>query len=89
MLTTSGEYKYALKCNSNTVHDETSPAVKTLTDAKIKKLDDDDLVSNWGWFGINIWETDKFVDSCNDVYSGYNEAMDAFKAFIQRTVIAS
>ena len=60
-----------------------------LTDARIKKLTDDGtLVSNWGWFGINVWVLDKewkcLPSVATDCYSGYDEAMEAFVDFIQK-----
>jgi hypothetical protein len=73
-------------------------AFRTLTDAKIKKLNDNGLVENWGWFGINIWQKrpdipvltpgqDQCLDFPTDAYSSYDEAMEAFIAIVEKDLI--
>jgi hypothetical protein len=71
-------------------------AFRTLTDAKIKKLGDNDLISNWGWFGINVWVktpnisqpqpgnfTIEQKETCLDTPTDvWSEYNEALKAFI-------
>lgn len=79
VLTTSGEYRFA---KGGVTHDENSKTVKTLNDEIIKRLGDNDLISNWGWFGINLWINDKCQSVPTDCYSRYDEAMVAFVEFV-------
>ena len=64
-------------------------------DTKIKALGDKDLISNWGWFGINVWETRPDIpglppgkDQClpypTEVWSEYDEAMNAFIEYVEK-----
>lgn len=57
-----------------------------LTDAKIRRLNRDDLIQNWGWFGINVWENGKCLDYPTDTYSYYDEAMDEFKDYVKKDI---
>jgi hypothetical protein len=69
-----------------------------LTDYRINQLTDDShMVSNWGWFGINVWEQrpeipglpagkDFCLDYPTDAYSTYDEAMEAFIAFVEEDI---
>jgi len=70
-------------------------ALSKLTDKKIKTLGDRGLVENWGWFGINVWEKrpdipglppgkDQCLLDCTDVWSEYDEALNAFIEFVEK-----
>lgn len=94
VLTTSGMYDFAFisgrkrrdfKIASDDIRRFRTLANR-LTDARIKKLTDNGaLVSNWGWFGINVWEDDKcLADTATVCYGEYDEAMTAFITFIQK-----
>ncbi|MCX5884304.1 MAG: hypothetical protein NT096_00065 [Proteobacteria bacterium] len=70
---------------------------RNFTDAKIKALGDKDLVSNWGWFGVNVWEQRPNIpglpqgkDQCLiepcEVWSDYDEAMNAFIEYVEKEI---
>ena len=93
VLTTAGEYDFSLAIPKTTkgikstlyMEYDSLPKNIPLTDARIKKLTEDGcLVSNWGWFGINLWIDDRCIDVPTDAYSTYDEAMTAFIDFIQK-----
>jgi len=100
VLTTSGMYDFGLingRRRNNTIDRYTVAANDIrrfrdiarnyrLTDARIKKLTDDGAtVSNWGWFGINVWDEEEFIsNTATDCYSEYDEALNAFIDFIQK-----
>jgi hypothetical protein len=111
VLTTAGEYNFSLEENEGGVSFESCNMVEAwlqrklpgrkppqnFTDTKIKALGDKDLISNWGWFGINVWEKrpdipglppgkDQCLLDCTDVYSEYNEALKAFIAFVETDI---
>jgi hypothetical protein len=102
VLTTSGTYAFSLKEGGETIAfdardrhigagcpgGQRAHAYRTLTDAKIEKLGamDKDLITNWGWFGINVWVDGKFQDASDSVWSEYDEALKAFKTFITNDV---
>ena len=82
--------------SSDNQDDKIRAVIKSLTDAKINKLGD--LVSNWGWFGINVWEKRPDIpgltpgqDQCLIepvfVWSDYDEAMKAFIYFVEKDLI--
>jgi hypothetical protein len=81
VLTTAGEYIFRLKPEGR-VWDHRHSA--SLTDKDIKHLGEDDLVDNWGWFGINLWINGQCQTTPTDAYSSYDEAMEAFTTFIQK-----
>lgn len=84
-LTTAGEYSYTSKINGKKRYDEHSRIVKSwLTDSRIKKLSDENLMNNWGWYGINVWVDDQCMDTPTDCYSQYDEAMQAFVKYVTR-----
>ena len=70
VLTTAGEYTFSLEENEGCVSFESCNMVeawlqgklpgrkppRNFTDTKIKALGDKDLIENWGWFGINVWD---------------------------------
>ena len=83
--------------SSDNQDDKIRAVIKSLTDAKIKKLNDNGLVENWGWFGINIWQKrpdipgltpgqDQCLDFPTDAYSSYDEAMEAFIAIVEKDI---
>jgi hypothetical protein len=92
VLTTAGEYSFTNKIQGEEIYNEKSKVVKRLTDKRIKWLNDNNLIGNWGWFGINVWKKvpgkkDKCLDyQCldypTDVYSQYDEALKAFVKFV-------
>jgi hypothetical protein len=108
VLTTAGEYKFRLKEKGKTINFDCNISrdlsylgnpgrVETtilLTDTKIQALDRKGLVENWGWFGINVWETRPNIpglppgkDQClpifAEVWSEYDEAMKAFIEYVE------
>jgi hypothetical protein len=94
VLTTAGEYSFRYKGHDvyrteSGLISEASAAIKQvtpltgLTDQVIKKLSDEDQISNWGWFGINQWINGTCQITPTDVYSKYDEALAAFKAFVK------
>ena len=97
VLTTAGEYALSLKVGGKTIVLETinrAKATHTMTDAKIKKLGQKDLISNWGWFGINVWQDRPGTLSApgqrqclpdpTEVWSEYDEAMKAFIEYVEK-----
>jgi hypothetical protein len=107
VLTTAGEYKFSLKgpwiafdsCElarawvQGKLPGPRPP--QNFTDAMIKKLDDNDQIENWGWFGINVWEKrpnipglppgkDQCLDYPTDTWSTYDEALKAFINFVEK-----
>jgi hypothetical protein len=93
VLTTAGTYNYSYQDKKGAWHrgNQNSPCVKRWTNRDIKNLDKN-RVDNWGWFGINIWKVDltinkeTFLDSDNNVWSTYDEAMEAFINFVERNI---
>jgi len=93
VLTTAGEYVFRYK---DTVYNSERMGMrfklKTMTDKRIKTLNDGGLIHNWGWFGINVYlEYNEFTavfQETHDVYSNYDEAMDNFKTFIHNDIIS-
>jgi hypothetical protein len=83
VLTTAGMYSFACRVQGEQVYNEMSNLVKRYTDKRIKKLDQDDLIGNWGWFGINVWKDGQCLDVPTDCYSTYDEAMEAFLKFVK------
>lgn len=94
ILTTAGEYCFSYKDQSGRerVGDQNSAYLKN--DRKIGYLSREGLMTNWGFFGINVWEQrpnipglpagkDVCLDYPTDVYSCYDEALKAFKSFIE------
>lgn len=95
VLTTSGGYQFCTKEKGKT-YDNTSGKtllsftriVNTLTDGKIKHIDREGFIDNWGWFGINVWENNKFIsDTATDVYTQYDEALESFIKFVTNDLI--
>lgn len=95
VLTTSGYYSFHRKIDDPTdpisfdsaledMNGRVRTAISKLTDAKIKKLGEDDLVHNWGWFGINVWVDNTCLPTPTEAYSEYDEAMEAFVAYIKQ-----
>lgn len=94
VLTTAGHYQFSLEENRPAISfdSDDSPATKRakakalpkLTDAKIRTLTDNDLASNWGWFGINVWEGDTCLPEPTGVYSQYDEALKAFIEYVEK-----
>lgn len=87
VLTTAGEYSFANKIQGEEIWNERSKVVKRLTDKRINWLNKQNLIGDWGWFGINVWEYefDKWycLDYPTDAYSRYDEALKAFKSFVK------
>jgi len=83
--TVSGEYNFQLEDNGE-VKGLSKAAVSKLTDSKIRRLDQEGLIHNWGWFGINIWEDDKCFDYPTDCYSSYDEALEEFRSFVKKEI---
>lgn len=94
LLTTAGEYIFDI---GSTRHTQTSKVVEQLTDHKIRVMNGNDDIHNWGWFGITIWGPQKIDKKGNyydvlvgdpDVaYSTYDEALDGFQRFVERDII--
>jgi hypothetical protein len=114
VLTTAGEYTFSLEENGDTISFDSDRMIgggapgrtrnntlSRLTGKKIKTLNDNGLIINWGWFGINVWEQQPYItqtqprnfsitpkDQClptpTDVYSSYDEAMNAFIEYIEK-----
>jgi hypothetical protein len=96
VLTTTGLYDFRLKIKGkrHTEHyriESVTGRTKTLakkhdlTDTRLKSMTDNwYLVENWGWFGINVWENDTYLQDPVDAYSGYDEAMSAFVELINK-----
>jgi hypothetical protein len=109
VLTTAGEYRFRTKEKGEPIAFDSCRRIgagapgrtryntlSRLTDTKIKALDKNDLVENWGWFGINVWETRPNIpgmpnpgtmDQCllepTAVWSEYDEAMNAFIEYVE------
>lgn len=96
VLTTSGHYCLSLAENRTSISfdsDNSSASKRAklrvlphLNDAKIKTIGDNDLASNWGWFGINVWIDDVCLPEPDDVFSEYDEALKGFITFIQKDI---
>jgi hypothetical protein len=95
VLTTSGSYSFRLKENEKRYTYEPGDipsrsfnrARNSLTDSRIKVLDNNLLIENWGWFGINVWEDKRFMsDEAPNTYGIYDEALKAFKEFIEKDI---
>ena len=99
VLTTAGEYRFYDKVDGKTIYTELSTRViNKLTDRTITQMGRDDLQLNWGWFGINVWQQSGNptpglnekggIETClndpTDAYSTYDEAMTAFKEYIEK-----
>jgi hypothetical protein len=84
ILTTTGQYSFATKINGEEIRNSTSTIVKRLNDKRIKYLCDNDLIGNWGWYGINLWVNAQCQDVPTDCYSIYDEAMSAFKEYVKK-----
>lgn len=103
VLTTAGEYSFSLKEGEGQVSFQSGDLAqawtkgklpgrrppRTFTDAQIKKLNDNDLVSNWGWFGMNIWVQDEKGDEVllpdpTNVWSDYDEALKSFIELVEK-----
>lgn len=87
ILTTAGEYKFYVKENDNTCYNEESPVIQVLSDKHIKNLDNNGLIDNWGWFGINKWIDNKFYDTLGECYSLYDEALNAFITLVKEDLM--
>jgi hypothetical protein len=101
VLTTAGQYSFALKEGHGTVSFESEDLLQNwlkgklpgrrppriFTDATIKTLGDHDLVSNWGWFGINVWVDKDILSGPVEVYSNYDEALESFIAYVEKDLI--
>lgn len=91
VLTTAGQYSFTNKIQGEEIWNETSKVVKRLTDKRIKWLNDNNLIGNWGWFGINVWKKvpgkeDQCLDYPADAYTQYDEALKAFKDFVRKDI---
>jgi hypothetical protein len=100
VLTTSGEYQFELAGTEYRFDSSDNPripkAVRRLKDhgLKAKERLGSLNISNWGWFGINVWENQaqsgparwECLDYPTDAYSTYDEAMTAFVKFVQKDV---
>jgi hypothetical protein len=105
VLTTAGEYNFYTKenssedpykiCNGIPVDKRSKRVIKTLTTARLKNMGDNDLISNWGWFSINVWQTrpetqfsapgkDQCLLDPTAVWSTYDEALTAFIEFVEQ-----
>jgi hypothetical protein len=91
VLTTAGEYKFSylsgrkLPGSPRIIGNEKAACVARWTDKDIEELDMGDL-STWGWFGINIWQGETCLDYPVDAYSTYDEAMVAFRIFVEQDI---
>jgi hypothetical protein len=96
VLTTAGEYKFSYEDRRGTIHQgtEKSTVIKSWKNPDKHTY----IVDNWGWFGINVWETrpnipglpagqDQCLDYPTDAYGDYNEAMKAFIDFVEKDLI--
>jgi hypothetical protein len=91
VLTTAGQYKfwYTDKAGKRRDGDENSAILKRCKDHKIHYLDKNGNISDWGWFGINLWVNDRCQDIPTDCYSTYDEAMESFVGFVRKDLINS
>lgn len=91
VLTTAGEYKFTYKGNlynsSVTYKKVWNNLVNELTNTKIRKMNDNGEIENWGWFGINIWRDGKILDYPTDVYYDYEEAIEHFKQCVKNDIL--
>jgi hypothetical protein len=93
ILTTAGYYEFQYQDRSGKTQkgNESSPIIKTWTDKKIKIISDNDWISNWGWFTIEVWEQDDnkstMIKVPDTAYTTYDEAMEAFTKFIKESLI--
>jgi hypothetical protein len=87
VLTTAGEYSFTYqsgrKLPGSPVITGNEKSVARWTDKDIDDLEDPEL---WGWFGINVWQGDVCLDYPVDVYSNYDEAMNAFRIFVEQDI---
>ena len=89
VLTTAGEYSFTYQTGRKLpgspviTGNEKSACVARWTD---KDIDDLDAPSLWGWFGINIWQGETCLDYPVDAYSNYDEAMGAFRIFVEQDI---
>lgn len=92
VLTTAGEYVFSYRGVVHNSSADDQPLLHTyvsLTDKKIKTMDEGGFIHNWGWFGINVWEDGKLLDDAHDVvYSNYDEAMSNFIKFVHDDIIS-
>jgi hypothetical protein len=91
ILTTAGEYKftYTNASGKTRVGNEHCSMLKRWKDHKIRWLDRNGYVNNWGGFGISVWETISGQEhgvypTPSDVYSTYDEAMKAFIKYVTK-----
>lgn len=99
VLTTSGTYQFELE--GKKYRFDSSDSVRPVKSwgrlkdhgLKAKERRGSLNISNWGWFGINVWENHPIIptgperwqclDYPTDAYSTYDEAMTAFVEFVQ------
>jgi hypothetical protein len=98
VLTTAGEYRFTYTDRSGKTRkgDENSPILKQWKDHKIRYIDRNGGMDNWGWFGINLWvhipktqspaSKPVLMNTPTDVYSTYDEALKAFREFIEKDI---
>jgi hypothetical protein len=90
VLTTAGQYRFSLdkktvNFNDN-LDDKIRAIISKLTDRKIKALDDQGNVQNWGWFGINVWNWAQLLPISFNCFSEYDEAMKAFVTEVTKNI---
>ena len=93
VLTTAGEYVFNYKGNVYNSERITTPLpchvnLADLTDKKIKTLDDNNLIHNWGWFGVNVWKKGKLQDKTHISWTLYDEAMENFATYVKNDITA-
>jgi len=83
VLTTAGEYEFWY---NGKFYDEHAPMLKRYKNIWLRQMEDSGkmVVDNWGWFGINVWIDGKCQDYPTDVYSEYDEALNAFIEFVEK-----
>jgi hypothetical protein len=92
VLTTAGQYKFSLEGKAHSfestdwIPNTIRHLQRKLTDKKLDAINED--VSNWGWFGINVWVESKEGPQClptpTECYSRYDEALKAFKEYVEQ-----
>ena len=75
--------------SDDNLDDKARAIISKLTDYLIKHIDDQGNIQNWGWFGINAWEStqvsvpwvgkqDTLLPIVFNCYSKYDVALKAF-----------
>jgi len=88
-LTTAGAYDFERKAHIGTTRyrsEDSGFKTDHLDDVIIKKISDEGLIHNWGWFCIERWVKDDQKGTLGECYSTYDEAMEAFLKLVPEDI---